>query len=196
MTDRQHLRDDPLGLRKPKEVKGEGPMPDYDVIDVEVLDATAAKARDEVPARAFPAKLSVVCRAACSVEVTEEGEFELDLGSGRVPVAAFTDRGRADLHAAELTRRARAELSPLLVMRPNCILNYTSNRGEGEWVRRFAELGLALPKEHPPKGRVDRYDWDGWAATSPLLSEEQRAAIWELCDREPLYEVVEVPTRE
>jgi hypothetical protein len=193
MTNRRHLRDDPLGLREPEPVWFEGLAPHLDIVEVEVLDS---RGRGKVlSASAFPAKLFLVCRAACWLEIDERC-FDLHCsGEERVPIAAFTEHTRAETHAAELTRQTWAQLSPFLVIRHQCIFKYFSTRKESEWIRRLKSLGVELPAEETEKGAVDRYDWDAWATAAPHLNAEQQAAIWELCDRVRLYDVVEVATK-
>jgi hypothetical protein len=193
MTDRQRLRDDPLGLRKGEEVRSEGLLPEYDVAEVEVLDlVTRGKV---VPAAAFGAKLFLVCRPAWWLEIDGRLPGLHWLDDYRVPVAAFTDRDRAGAHAAELTRQAWAELSPSVLFHHvlGALANF-STRGEGRWLRRLAALSIELPgKKKARPGRPPEFDWKGWAnAVAPRLSVEQRAAIWALCDRLRLYDVAEV----
>jgi hypothetical protein len=191
MTNRQHLREDPLGLREPVEVWFDEAGPEYDIVEAEVLDS---KGRGEVLSpSAFGAKLFVVTRAAFWLEI-DGRKFDLHCpAESRVPIAAFTDRARAEAHEAELTRQAWAELSPGLVIRHKCLLEYLSTHKESEWIRRLKALGIELPAKETGRGMIDKYDWDAWGDSVPApLSVEGRAAIWSLCDRVRLYDVVEV----
>jgi hypothetical protein len=196
MTERQRLRD-PLGLRPAAAVRSEGDMPDYDVAEVEVLDLTARG--QAVPAAAFPKRLFLVCRLAWWLAI-DGRHLGLHWASEdcEVPVAAFTDRDRAEAHAAELTRQAWLELSPSVLFHHELgVLSNFSRHKEGKWLRHLAALGIEPPKKEKVRpGRPADLDWTAWAdAVAPRLSGEQRAGFWALCDRARPYEVVEVTAK-
>jgi hypothetical protein len=72
-------------------------------------------------------------------------------------------------------------------------LDPISDRSEQDWLARVKEVGIEPPNEaqYPCKyGGIDWHAW--WKAEWGGLSDEQRLAIWDLCDLQ-LYRVSEVP---
>jgi hypothetical protein len=109
-----------------------------------------------------------------------------------VPVVAFTDRRKAEAACAELERKARTSTSPFLFSYLG-ELEPISDRSEEDWLARVRDVVGRPPtqEKYPCKyGGIDWHAW--WKAEAGELSDEQRLALWDLCDLR-LYRVSEVP---
>jgi len=137
--------------------------------------------------------LYLVQRLAWSVSTSFRGDavhYVRSREDGGVAVAAFADRDRAEAHAAQLEAEARRELSPFLFAYPDEMEAITS-KPAGEWSRRLKQVGLKPPTKARFPDDSGAIHWQKWYdSVLPDLTDEQRRAIWDLCDRLKLYEVV------
>jgi hypothetical protein len=109
-----------------------------------------------------------------------------------VPVAAFTSRQNAEAACAALSAEARAVVSPLLFA-PAYELSRVSSHSEEAWAARLREVGLTPPSEAKFPDSFGGINWHAWwEAVVDHLSDDQRQAIWGLCDQVRLYHVVEI----
>lgn len=107
------------------------------------------------------------------------------------PLVVCADKDAAGARAEELEREARQTLNPFLFVGPN---EYTLRSVTSLTAKQFtARLKKLFPESPPPgKNEDEEYDWYGWwAGLADRLSEEQRAAVWELLDRLKFYGVME-----
>ena len=119
----------------------------------------------------------------------------------RVPLKAFENRADADMYRAELERRAWRTVNPFRLACAESNWTFSSlfdanddrlpnGMSEQQIVLAVQKLGLNAPR---PVDRYDSGDWVGWwDATSPLLSDEQHAEIWNLFSGFRLFEVAEI----
>ena len=100
----------------------------------------------------------------------------------RLPLRLFADRADAERHCRELTAAARRATNPFLV----CDWEAT------EAVRaELARLDLPLPWPDHEENYGDAWaEW--WDLCQDELTDEQRAALWDLFGVRPLFEVAEV----
>jgi hypothetical protein len=109
-----------------------------------------------------------------------------------VPVLAFGSRKKAQALCEQLERQARLTASPFLFTYLG-ELEPISEHGAQEWLARIAELVDSPPtgEKYPCKyGGIDWHAW--WKAEAAELTDEQRLALWELCDLR-FYRVHELP---
>jgi hypothetical protein len=104
------------------------------------------------------------------------------------PVAAYADRAAAVARAEELECQARETVNPFLFLGTSSeyeLRSLTSLSSE-EFDARLKKL---FPAVRLPRMMQSEYrDWFGWwAKLADRLTEEQRAAVWELLDRLKFY---------
>ncbi|MBN9119943.1 MAG: hypothetical protein J0I06_12405 [Planctomycetes bacterium] len=101
----------------------------------------------------------------------------------RVPVALFADRAAAAAHRDRLTAECRQALNPFT------FLDDSGVDGARDELERLG-LPLPLPRALPTRNRCREWvEW--WDLCQDEATDEQRAAVWALCDR-PLFEVLRV----
>ena len=100
----------------------------------------------------------------------------------RVPAALFADRAAADTLRDQMNAESRNTLNPFVFVEPDAGAATDFGRAE------LAHLRLPLPI---PSGerRAEWIEW--WDLCQDEVADEQRAAVWHLCDR-PLFEVIRV----
>jgi hypothetical protein len=100
----------------------------------------------------------------------------------RVPVALFADRAAAEAHRDRLAAECRQTVNPFAFVEPDA--------GAGTDFGRFQLARLVLPLPIPASDR--RLEWvEWWDLCQDEATDEQRAAVWALCDQ-PLFEVLRV----
>jgi hypothetical protein len=130
----------------------------------------------------------VVVRAALSDPQQVEGEYEM-IFLPRMPVRAFARREDADACCKALLARARREVRPFDV-------DVTINAPfEEDIINGVKRLGLPpLAPSEKPQGelglKLDLEAW--WPRVATQITDEQRAALWELFQIPPLFEVREM----
>jgi hypothetical protein len=101
------------------------------------------------------------------------------------PVQTFRDRARAEQYRAEVERAARR--SDPMACNPFSLngveLDAVTSLGEDDLARRVEEIGL----EPPEDGHW--HNW--WYEKAEEFTPDQLEAVWGLCDRVQLFEVVE-----
>jgi hypothetical protein len=127
----------------------------------------------------------VVVRAAFSDD-EDEGEPEM-LFLPRIPVRAFARREDAQAYCEALRLRAMRELCPFDVVAYDA-------PDEDEVIKGVERLGLPLLRrsgrqQGAPRLSLDLEGW--WPHVVTQLTDEQRAALWELFQL-PLFEVREM----
>jgi hypothetical protein len=100
----------------------------------------------------------------------------------RVPVALFANRDSANALRDQMNAESRGTLNPFVFLAedPNSVFH----RKDLEALR----LPLPLP-EHIPYRQSEWIEW--WDLCQDEVTDEQRAAVWQQCDR-PLFEVIRV----
>lgn len=114
----------------------------------------------------------------------------------RVPVALFARRGDAEAHRDRLNAEARATINPFVFLGENPERDFARDEVE--------RLGLPLPLParrrvpghalwwEPNPAREPRREWvEWWDLCQDEATDEQRAALWAVCDQ-PLFEVLRV----
>jgi hypothetical protein len=98
--------------------------------------------------------------------------------AARVPVALFADRAAADALRDHLNADGRTTLNPFVFL----------DDDPDAYFHRDELDQLVLPLPLPTRNR--RQDWvEWWDLCQDEATDEQRAAVWELCDQ-PLFEVI------
>jgi hypothetical protein len=100
--------------------------------------------------------------------------------NARVPVALFANRGSADALRDQMNAESQNTLNPFVFIDEDPDAYF--HREELDTLR----LPLPLP------GRNRQAEWvEWWDLCQDEASDEQRTAVWSLCDR-PLFEVIRV----
>lgn len=121
----------------------------------------------------------VVRRALGEEGAVCDDQFTNDTGS-RVPLRLFTTRTAAEACAAALSAEVRGLVSPFTQ-----IGGYVSE----DEIKRLA--ALRLPVDCPDDSWHE--DWRvWWDMCQDLITDEQRAAVWDVFAEMPPYEVLEV----
>jgi hypothetical protein len=104
------------------------------------------------------------------------------------PVAAFTDRGRAEAFLRDQEVRITEGKDPTRY--GDDPGGMTSIDDEDVFTDAMLDLGLTPPEV----GEEGFRDWCGWwAELRPTLTPEQRAGLWRHLDRVHFFQIVEVP---
>ena len=96
-----------------------------------------------------------------------------------VAMRAFADRTAAEQHVAELMRAARRTTNPFALY-------------DAIGTPKVSALGVPW-RSTPPDNWDDEESARWYDAEAPHLTDEQRAKVWSLFDKRPLYGIREVP---
>ena len=110
--------------------------------------------------------------------------------AARVPVALFAKRHAAEERRDRLSAEGQSALNPFVFLEDDPEAYFARAEDPEAYFAReeFEQLGLPLPL--PTRNR--RQEWvEWWDLCQDEVTDEQRAAVWELCDR-PLFEVLRV----
>ena len=117
-------------------------------------------------------------------------QFASDTGS-HVPLRLYITRTEAETECVERLRCAHRMVNPFIIYESlSGEYDYDEDEDVDELAERLKFIGLS---EQPPLDRYALKDWPTWWDNyQDRINDEQRAAVYQLFNQRPLFEVVEI----
>jgi hypothetical protein len=128
----------------------------------------------------------------CDAFWEHEEAFYGQAGVTGVPVRAFTDESKAQQFLKECEQEARRDLCPIHFVRGD-LDEVVKGGGAKRFTKKLLELKVPLPSAKVLKEDIYGPSWQKWwDKVTGELTPEQREAIWNLLEPEPIYRIVAI----